>query len=106
MLSPDIHHPTWRKGKSTLEDKIAEVIAASGAEPGDIVEVDEYGTARVVGRSPRIAGEEGDKSEHAIRARIRKIYGNEAANIVDVTHSSNVIVFRKSESESSELPLA
>jgi hypothetical protein len=35
-----LQQPTWRKGKSILADRIAEAVTASGAEPGDIVEVD------------------------------------------------------------------
>ncbi len=93
-LQPGVQLPTWRKGKSALADKVAAAITASGAEPGDIVEVDEQGAARVVGRLPRIAGVEGDHSEHAIRGRIRAIYGDDAAHLVDVSHGSNVVVFR------------
>jgi len=79
-----------------LADKIAEVIAACDAEPGDIVEVDEHGTARVVGRRPRIVGEKGAMTEYVIRERLRKIYGDDVAYSLDVTNGSNVVVFRQS----------
>lgn len=87
--------PTTRYGKSPFGGLAEKAIAESGAEPGDIIEIDEHGAARVVGRPPRIAGEPNDMSEQGIRARLRAIYGDEAASLADVTAGANVVVSRK-----------
>lgn len=69
-------------------------IAASGAQPGDIVEVDLDGRARVVGRRLCLAGEEPNLSEHAIRASLQELYGDDVPNLADVKRGNNVVVFR------------
>jgi hypothetical protein len=95
VLHTGVEVPTWHKGKSPKADKIAEAITACGAEPGDVVEIDEHGAARVVGRRPRVVGQESDQSGGAIRARLREIYGADAPNLIDdVQDGSNVIVYR------------
>jgi hypothetical protein len=76
----DAHHcevqtPPPRRGISPAADIIAKAVAASGAEPGDIIEIDQHGAARVVGRRPRIVDEKGDSSERAVRARLTALYG-------------------------------
>lgn len=95
-LQPGIGTAPTRNGKSPLSDAVAKAIAASGAEPGDIVEVDDQGAARIVGRRLHLAGEECDISEQAIRSRLGEIYGDDASNLADVTTGSNVVVFRTS----------
>jgi hypothetical protein len=87
--------PVSRKGKSPFGDMIEKTLASIGARPGDVVEVDEHGTARVVGRRPRIAGEQTDMSEQAILAALKRIYGDDVASVVNVTAGANVVVFRK-----------
>jgi hypothetical protein len=87
--------PVSRKGKSPFGDMIEKTLASIGARPGDVVEVDEHGTARVVGRRPRIAGEQTDMSEQAILAALKGIYGDDVASLVNVTAGANVVVFRK-----------
>jgi hypothetical protein len=96
-LGYDISEPATRPGKSPFGGVIEKAIAESGAEPGDLVEIDEHGAARVVGRRPRLAGEgeQGDTSEQGIRARLKAIYGDDAAYLADVTAGANVVVFRK-----------
>lgn len=96
-LQTRLHEPMSRKGKSDLADKVVQAIGLSGAVPGDIVEVDDQGAARVVGRRPRLVGQPADDSEEGMRARLMRIYGSEASAMLDdVTSGSNVIVFRKS----------
>ena len=94
VFEPDLLMPLARKGKDQFGEKIANAIVTSGAEPGDIVEVDEKGIPRVVGRRPRIVGQEVEMSEYTIRDRLRKIYGEDVAFSLDVKNGSNVVVFR------------
>jgi hypothetical protein len=95
-LQPGVATPPARSGKSPFGDVVAKAVAACGAEPGNIVEVDEQGAVRVVGRRPHLAGEKGDISEQAIRARLGEIYGNDVPSVVDVTTGANVVIFRNS----------
>ncbi|MBB5546658.1 hypothetical protein [Paraburkholderia fungorum] len=92
--------PTSRNWKSPFGGVIERAVAASAEEPGDIVEVDDHGAARVVGRRPRVAGAPSDISEQAIRARLRAIYGDEASRLGDVKAGANVVVFRRLNSSS------
>lgn len=84
-----------RNGRSPLSDSILRTLASVGARPGDIVEVNEFGVARVVGGRPYLANEQPDVSEQAIRAALNRIYGDDAASLANVTAVSNVVVFRK-----------
>ena len=94
-LGYGVLEPVPRKGKSTFGDVIEKTLASIGARPGDVVEVDEHGAARVVGRRPRIAGKQTDMSEQAILAALKRIYGDDVASLVNVTAGANVVVFRK-----------
>jgi len=78
-LGYGVAEPTTRMGKSALDDAIVKTLASIGARPGDIVEVNEIGAARVVGRRPHLANAQPDASEQAIRAALRRIYGEDAA---------------------------
>ncbi|MGC4418492.1 MULTISPECIES: hypothetical protein [Cupriavidus] len=84
-----------RNGRSPFSDAILKTLASVGARPGDIVEVNEFGAARVVGRRPHLANEQPDVSEEAIRVALRGIYGDDAASLANVMAGSNVVVFRK-----------
>ena len=88
--------PAWRSGKTPFGGIVEKTLASVGALPGDVVEVDEHGTARVVGRRPRVAGKQPEMSEQAITAALRTIYGDDVASLVNVTAGANVVVFRKS----------
>ncbi|GAB6852701.1 hypothetical protein [Paraburkholderia kururiensis] len=94
-LGHGVAAPTTRMGKSPLSDVIAKTLASIGARPGDIVEVNEFGAARVVGRRPHLAGERPDASEQAIREALTRIYGDDAVGLDNVTAGANVVVFRK-----------
>jgi hypothetical protein len=83
-----------RHGRSPFSDAIVRTLASVGARPGDIVEVNAIGAARVVGRRPHLANEQPDVSEQAIRAALRTIYGDDAAILANVSAGSNVVVFR------------
>ncbi|MGP8431927.1 hypothetical protein ACT2FY_00400 [Paraburkholderia fungorum] len=91
-----VAEPTTGVGKSAFSDVIVKTLASIGALPGDIVEVNEFGAARVVGRRPHLANEQPDASEPAIRAALTKIYGEDAGRLDNVTAGANVVVFRKS----------
>ncbi|WP_225031031.1 hypothetical protein [Paraburkholderia sp. XV] len=95
-LGYGVAEPTTRMGKSAFSDAIVNTLASIGARPGDIVEVNELGAARVVGRRPHLANEQPDASEQALRAALRKIYGEDAASLDNVTAGANIVVFRKS----------
>jgi hypothetical protein len=71
--------------------------ASVGVRPGDIVEVNELGAARVVGRRLHLASERPDASEEAIRDALARIYGDDAASLDNVTAGTNVVVFRKTQ---------
>jgi hypothetical protein len=49
----------------------------------------------VVGRCPRVVGEQTDMPEQAILAALKRIYGDDVANLINVTAGANVVVFRK-----------
>lgn len=49
-LGYGVAEPASRKGRSPFDDAIVRTLASVGARPGDIVEVNELGAARVVGR--------------------------------------------------------
>ncbi|WP_321908241.1 hypothetical protein [Burkholderia cepacia] len=87
--------PATRMGRSPFSDAIIRTLASVAALPGDIVEVNEFGMARVVGRRPHLANEQPDLSETAIRAALGRIYGVDAPIIANVTAGSNVVVSRK-----------
>ncbi|UKD18072.1 hypothetical protein L3V59_42105 (plasmid) [Burkholderia aenigmatica] len=87
--------PVSRNGRHPFDDAIIRALAFVGARPGDIVEINELGLARVVGRRPHLPGEQPDQSEQAIRAALSRIYGDDAASLAGVTAGSNVVVFRK-----------
>ncbi|MBW5285083.1 hypothetical protein [Burkholderia gladioli] len=96
-LGHGVAAPTTGMGKSPFSDAIVKTLASIGACSGDIVEVNEFGAARVVGRRPQLAGGRPDASERAIREALRRIYGNDAAGLdnVTVTAGANVVVFRR-----------
>lgn len=103
-LQPGAAPVPSRSGKPAFGDVVAKTIAACGAEPGDIVAVDEQGGARVVGRRPRLVGEKGDTSGQFIRARLGEIYGEDVSSEVDVTAGANVVVFRIAKQVSEKQP--
>ncbi|MBW5285285.1 hypothetical protein [Burkholderia gladioli] len=74
-----------RMVKSPFSDAIVKTLASIGACPGDIVEVNEFGAARVVGRRPHLASERPDASEQAILEALTRIYGDDAAGLDNVT---------------------
>lgn len=90
-----VAEPTTRLGKSAFSDAIVKTLASIGARPGDIVEVNERGAARVVGCRPHLASERPEASEQAIRDALRRIYGDEAATLDNVMAGGNIVVFRK-----------
>lgn len=94
-LGHGVAEPTTRMGKSPFSDAIVKTLASIGARPGDIVEVNEFGAARVVGRRPQLAGEQPDASEQAIREALTRVYGDEAASLDNVTAGANIVVFRR-----------
>ncbi|CAB3973542.1 hypothetical protein BCO37747_08157 [Burkholderia contaminans] len=94
-LGHGIATPATGMGRSPFSDAIVRALASVGALPGDIVEVNEFGMARVVGRRPHLANEQPDMSEQAIRAALERIYGVDAAILANVTAGSNIVVFRK-----------
>ncbi|WP_321944032.1 hypothetical protein [Paraburkholderia tropica] len=90
-----VEEPMPRMGKSPFSDAIVKTLASIGARSGDIVEVNEHGSARVVGRRLHLASETPDASEQGIREALRRIYGDEAANLDNVMVGGNIVVFRK-----------
>ncbi|WP_334026268.1 hypothetical protein [Burkholderia gladioli] len=68
-LGHGVAAPTTGMGKSPFSDAIVKTLASIGACSGDIVEVNEFGAARVVGRRPQLASGRPDASEQAIRER-------------------------------------
>ncbi|MEM5460728.1 hypothetical protein VSR69_38800 [Paraburkholderia phytofirmans] len=96
-LGHGVAEPTTRMGKSDFSNAIIKTLASVGARPGDIVEVNELGAARVVGRRPHLTSELPDASEEAIRDALRRIYGDDAAGLENVTAGTNVVVFRKTQ---------
>lgn len=82
-----------RNGRLPFDDAILRTLASVGARPGDIVEVDAFGAARVVGCRPHLANEQQDVSEQAIRAALKMIHGDDAASPAYVTAGSNLVVF-------------
>lgn len=95
LIGPKFDPYQPRAGKSEFSKVIESAIAASGARPGDIVEVDQHGMARVVGRRLCVAGEKQNLSEHAIRAKLMELYGEDVPILSDVKRGGNVVVFRK-----------
>ncbi|PRG14962.1 hypothetical protein C6Q17_07470 [Burkholderia contaminans] len=71
-LGHGIATPATGMGRSPFSDAIVRALASVGALPGDIVEVNEFGMARVVGRRPHLANEQPDMSEQAIRAALER----------------------------------
>ncbi|ASL48882.1 hypothetical protein bAD24_p00905 (plasmid) [Burkholderia sp. AD24] len=57
-LGYGVAKPTTRMGRSAFSDAIVKTLASIGARPGDIVEVNEFVAARVVGRRPHLAHEQ------------------------------------------------
>ncbi|MBJ9711213.1 hypothetical protein [Burkholderia gladioli] len=102
-LGHGVATPTTGMGKSPFSDAIVKTLASIGACPGDIVEVNDFGAARVVGRSPHLASERPDASEQAIREALTRIYGDDAAGLDNVTAGANVVVFRRTQNACSKL---
>lgn len=94
LIGPNFDPFQPRAGKSDLSKVIDQAIEASGAQAGDIVEIDGNGMARVVGRRPALAGQEHSPTEHAIRATLRELYGEDVPILADVKRGSNIVVFR------------
>lgn len=92
-LGKGITEPTSRMGKDHVTDTIFKALALVAAQPGDIVEINEHGV-RIVGRRPHLANEQPDVSEQAIREALKRIYGNDAASLENVSAGANVVVFR------------